>query len=264
MPAPIPAESTPAAGANKALTHKNDAYVGLTFLEPYLDDDGEVINPAKTSKMFDTMDENIAAFLTTNKLDCIVQQFRVNEKQFISKNLGSENLFALGKSNRFAFRADQWARLAGQLDTAHAANLVHRDIKPSNMALYKGHVRLFDNDTMYQMATPEERAKRLKKDGVNVTTPGYLPPVLRTGKYNEAGGLKYGVIVDQYSFINSMISMSVGAALPRFGVFHPMVIDSFLKDCLPCSAARKREIKQFLLNPLQRPLPRPLADYFVP
>ena len=251
FPPALPPGSTLAEGSSKALTNMNERYVGLTLRAPYTDSDGDVIDPIKPDKTFVTFNEKIAGFIDKNKLDCIVLQYRINNKQLISKNLGPKDLFTQAQSRDFVFDPAAFLRLFTQFDTLHAAKIVHRDIKPENMILFEGHARIFDNETMAETGK--------LKEGFNVSTTAYLHPDLRHGFYNEHSGVQYGVMVDRYALISTMIFAFYYGRRAENGVYHPKNIEQFL-SWLPCSENKKIAIENFLLNPIKYPLKGNLAD----
>jgi len=255
----VPPEISPTSkvskGTSKYVSHIGPEFIALSYRKPYQNSDGRTVDPIKMAKKgFNTLDDEILEFIKKNKLDYIVPQVRINQTQFLSRNVGSQDLFHQVVSRQYEFSYTHFQRVASNLDTLHAAKIIHRDIKPSNMALHQGNVHLLDLDTMGHSEKPIGNIARLQ-DGFNVTTTAYLHPALRHGFYNSRDGLSLGIMVDQYSFISSMISVFHSGDYSETGVFHSVEIDEFLLQ-LPCSAALKREVKNFLLDPIKNPLPK--------
>ena len=255
----VPPEISPTSkvskGSSKYVSHIGPEFIALSYRKPYQNSDGRTVDPIKMAKKgFNTLDDEILEFIKKNKLDYIVPQVRINQTQFLSRNVGSQDLFHQVVSRQYEFSYTHFQRVASNLDTLHAAKIIHRDIKPSNMALHQGNVHLLDLDTMGHSEKPIGNIARLQ-DGFNVTTTAYLHPALRHGFYNSRDGLSLGIMVDQYSFISSMISVFYNGRFSETGVFHTVEIDEFLLQ-LPCSAALKREVKNFLLDPIKNPLPK--------
>jgi len=255
-----PSTSTAPKGTNKYVSGIGNELVRLSFRKPYMTG-GSLHDPSKPHKLFDTFDGEILKFIKDNELDCIVPQFRINDTQFLSRNMGGQDLYKQATSRTYQFSYAHFERVASNLDTLHAAKIVHRDIKPANMVLNKGQVYLLDLDTMGHIGKFEDRANVR----TNVTTVEYLHPALRHGFYNEYDGLSAGKMVDQYSFISSMISVYYQGRYSETGVFHPDDIDDFL-GALHCDQKLKDEIKNFLLDPIKCPLPkdRRLAEFLCP
>jgi len=216
LPGPVPEDAPPVKGGSKILSHQNKDYVGLTYQKPAITNRGRVHDPSKPPPAFNTFSRKILDFIFTKKLDCIIPQYRINETQFISQNVGPTDLRKQSTSGEFKFSLAAFARLAGQLDQLHHANIVHRDIKPGNMGIVDGHVRLFDLNTMGEMGQFE--------DGTIVGTKAYLHKDLRGGLYNISDGKKLGVQVDRYCFLSSMISTLFKGNLPPDGVYSQSMI----------------------------------------
>jgi len=259
VPPKNPSFLTAPKGTNKYLSHIGDDLVGLTYHPPKRNGN-KVDDPSIPDKDFDTLDGEILQFIEKNKLDYIVPQFRINKTQFLSRNMGAQDLYKQATSRQYQFSCAHFAGVASNLDTLHAAKIIHRDIKPANMALHQGHVHLLDLDTMAHSDKPQGHKARLR-NGTNVTTTAYIHRALSHGVYNLHNGLPYGKMVDQYSFISSMISVFYQGRYPDTRELNSQEIDGFLPQ-LPCSPALKAEIRSFLLDPIRYPLPnhRRLAE----
>ncbi|MET3105731.1 hypothetical protein AAKU58_000544 [Oxalobacteraceae bacterium GrIS 1.18] len=255
-----PEKRTRNEGTYKKLTHVGTDYVGLTFHRPYRLK-GKLFDPSAPHPRTFTFAASHSQILTCikdNNLDCIIPQIRINKTQFLSRNMGAQDMYDLAISEDHNFDHRQWREVLQNLDVLHGNGIVHRDIKCENMVLYKNKVRLVDLDSMGYVGSFGD------KDCVG--TPAYLHPILRYSSYNKVfSGVPYEKIIDQYAMLNSMISVFYDGYLPKNGVFNLNKINEFLR-CLPCKDELKKELRSFLFYPLRCPLPahRRLEQFVLP
>ncbi|MCD6026559.1 MAG: Protein kinase domain [Solimicrobium sp.] len=234
---PISTDSD-ASGGFKKLTHKNTDYVGLTLIDP------TIAKPIM----------EVLSLITLHHLDKLVPQIRVNERQLISKNLGSRDLDKLKNETKdYRFSQEHFKELASNIDKLHSLGFVHRDIKPANMFFYAGHMYLTDLDTMGKTGEFTD----------DLGTRNYLSPAFLNDKNVDNNPREADVSAykkDQYTFLISMMISAISDEWLVSGRYAEKYIDGFLTK-MTCSDDKKMELKNFLLAPEKHFLSS-LAVYF--
>ncbi len=226
-------------GGNKWRTGMNDELVELTIKDP---DAFESVN---------TFTKQTLDFIVHNNLDRLIPQIRVSRSKLIARNMGKNDLFGLVNGGE-KFAPSCFKDLARQLQFLHKNGYVHRDIKIGNMFFKSGQMYLSDLDTMGKPG--EFRYKGF------AGTREYAHPDLIGNRYNtDSNDAVNAVKLDQYAFINSMIAACTGT-LTETGIYPEQTIAQFIKG-LPCDAASKKNLADFLLNPVTKSLKYDLDTY---
>jgi len=223
-------------GIAKKVTHADDDFIILT------------VNPRVPATFLPAPESrDTVRFVRGLNLPTLVWQYRINRKQFLSKNMGKADLLAQLSANKYKYSHDHYLAAARDLQKLHGHNIVHRDIKPENMILKDGVMHFLDLDFL-------ERVDRLT---IECGTYRYMHENLRPKMLPNA------IKIDQHSFFLTMMTAFLRRRPSEEGMFSVEQIKKFV-NTLSVPEVHLEELGRFIYDPGRYSLSQPLPFYLNP
>ena len=185
-------------------------------------------------------------FIRDHNLTTLVPLYRINQNQFLARNMGKRDLIRQLRAGEYQFQIRHFIPAARDLQTLHDHNIVHRDIKPENIIHKDGVMYLVDLDFM-------EYVDRIEYDRGTLR---YVHVKLRRDFLSNA------IKIDQHGFFLTMMCAYHRTTPSENGKFDSILIERFV-NALPC-ARHRLELANFLVRPNENSLSQPLQAYLLP